>query len=166
MKNKIIAKCIKSTKPMLVPTQTGNSKVFISNIDTEEFDTYEIDEVIKTLKPYLTDQQLNYSTHLITNWEDTKILHELMSITLNKNPKIQDINHQKLWNVYTTWIFETMLKELKNSTIYKGKSTSREGWQSDRKRPYYWGCMIDGFIFAYGFTHLDLRIDTMISKEY
>lgn len=28
--DKIIAKCMKPTKPMLVPTQTDNSKIFIS----------------------------------------------------------------------------------------------------------------------------------------
>lgn len=166
MNIKIIGKCIKSTKPMLKPEQVGNSKAFIVNDEKEEYEEYDVEEVINSLKDYLSEQQYNYSIHLIENWKDTNVLHKLMSITLRENNEIQDNKHKKLWNIYKTWIFDTMLKELKYSPFYKGISTSREGWQSDKNRPYYWGCMIDGYIFAYGYTHLELSIDTMISKKY
>lgn len=166
MNIKIIGKCIKSTKPMLKPEQVGNSKAFIVNDEKEEYEEYDVEEVINSLKDYLSKQQYNYSIHLIKNWKDTNVLHKLMSITLRENNEIQDIKHKKLWNIYKTWIFDTMLKELKYSPFYKGMSTSREGWQSDKNRPYYWGCKIDGYIFAYGYTHPELSIDTMISKKY
>ncbi len=166
MNSKIIAKLISHTKPMLKPTQAGNRKAFIVNDEKEEYEEYDIAEVIHSLKKYLTVQQYNYSMHLIENWDDTKVLHDLMSITLEENTKINDDVHKKLWNIYKTWIFDTMIKELEYSSFYKGKSTSREGWQSSKDYPYYWGCMIDNFIFAYGCTDPELRIDTMISKEY
>ena len=81
MNIKIIGKCIKSTKPMLKPEQVGNSKAFIVNDEKEEYEEYDVEEVINSLKDYLSKQQYNYSIHLIKNWKDTNVLHKLMSIT-------------------------------------------------------------------------------------
>lgn len=46
MNIKIIGKCIKSTKPMLKPEQVGNSKAFIFNDEKEEYEEYDVEEVI------------------------------------------------------------------------------------------------------------------------
>ena len=49
MNIKIIGKCIKSTKPMLKPEQVGNSKAFIVNDEKEEYEEYDVEEVINSL---------------------------------------------------------------------------------------------------------------------
>ena len=54
MNIKIIGKCIKSTKPMLKPEQVGNSKSFIVNDEKEEYEEYDVEEVINSLKDYLS----------------------------------------------------------------------------------------------------------------
>lgn len=54
MNIKIIGKCIKSTKPMLKPEQVGNSKAFIVNDEKEEYEEYDVEEVINSLKDYLS----------------------------------------------------------------------------------------------------------------
>ena len=97
MNIKIIGKCIKSTKPMLKPEKVGNSKDFIVNDEKEEYEEYDVEEVINSLKDYLSEQQYNYSIHLIENWKDTNVLHKLMSITLRENNEmVSTILLQKL----------------------------------------------------------------------
>ena len=49
MNIKIIGKCIKSTKPMLKPEQVGNSKAFIVNDEKEEYEEYDVEEVINRI---------------------------------------------------------------------------------------------------------------------
>ncbi len=164
MEKKICAECLLTSEPVLVPKQKGNEKVFTLNTNEHKYEEYLIKDIIEDLKEYLTVEQYENSIHLITNWRDTNVLHTLMSTTVSHNPNIHDDKHKRLWNIYTEWIFKTMTKEVENYEQYKGMTTPRDGWKSNVKRPYYWGCMIDGIIFDYGYTG-GKSFETLIKGE-
>lgn len=153
--------------------KNNNDYLIIRESDDEDEKRIDILQLLENLKPYLSAKQFQMSYQLANNFDQVKVLNDLMKITYRENKMIEinplKENKTKLellrndWELYLKWLWKSMDK------LIEKYEAMREGWRSRCDLPYFWGCEIKGYVFDFGWTQQPLKRMIAIggkSKDY
>lgn len=153
--------------------KNNNDYLIIGESDEEDEKRIDILQLLENLKPYLSSKQYQMSYQLANNFDQVKVLNDLMKITYleNKTIEINPLKENKTklellrndWELYLKWLWGSMDKLIEKYNVVK------EGWRSRCDLPYFWGCEIKGYVFDYAWTQQPLKKMIAIggkSKDY